>query len=290
MNVCIRGTIPIAVGLSSSAALEVAGVILFSHVNKLSLPVADLIALARSAECDFVGVKCGIMDQFISMMGMKGHALFLDCESLRYEHVPCPSEMRVVICDTGTRRELASSAYNFRRAETEEARRIIREHFGPGIGFRQISLSRLEEISHLFPPAIGRRARHVISENERVWHAVEAIRSGDLHKFGRLMADSHRSLRDDFEVSTRELDAVVDIAHGLPGMYGARMTGAGFGGAAICLVRPGHVEESLDALRTRYLSRIGKPLSMYLTAPADGASVFEPGKMDSPVRFAREMK
>lgn len=278
MNVCLRGTVPIAAGLSSSAALEVAASILFATLSGLVLPAIDLVSIAHRAEAEFVGVRCGVMDQFVSMMGRKDHAVFLDCASLASEHVRCPEDMCLVICDTGSKRELAASAYNRRRAECEEAAGAITARFGPGTGFRTLTPAQLTELQTVLPPLLIRRTRHVVSENGRVCAAVTAMRANDLPALGHLMLQSHASLRDDFEVSSRELDAIVEIASGLPGVFGARMTGAGFGGSAICLIRPDSVDAVVDGLRKGFHARIGKSLSLYLTSAADGAGFVFPGK------------
>jgi galactokinase len=235
----VSSDVPIGVGLSSSAALEVA--ILRSIRALLGLELSDLriAQLAQRAEVEHVGVRCGLLDQMAASLGGSGSMLFIDMRSLEFRSLPLPG--RVMVIDTGTRRSLASTAYNSRRTECEEAAREL--------GVR--ALRDVEDVSRLsrLPPPLDRRARHVVTENLRVLRAVDAAAG----QFGRLMNESHASLRDDFEVSTPALDLLARTLQEQPGVFGARLTGAGFGGACVALVEPGAAEHAsavaLDALR-----------------------------------------
>jgi galactokinase len=275
-NFCLRGNIPIAAGLSSSAAIEVASAFALNHLNNLSISIIDLIKVAHAAETDFVGVHCGIMDQFVSVMGTKDHALFLDCRSLEYQHLPFPRGIRVIVCDTGVRRELARSAYNQRQAECGEAVCQLSKQFPKITSLRDVTREQLSSAERALAPILWKRVLHVVSENERVLMSVEAMKRNDLLLLGSLMTRSHESLRDNFEVSCKELDSFVEIALDTDGVYGARMTGAGFGGSAICLVADTGVDDLIEHLRTEYPRRAGRSLTVYLSSPSDGASVIFP--------------
>ena len=235
-NFCIRGNIPIAAGLSSSAAISVASTLAFDSLNKLNLPQIDIIKIAQRSEIEFVGVQCGIMDQFISMMGKKNKALFLDCRSLAYEQVQFPQGVKLVICDTGAKRELADSAYNRRRAECDDAVRQLSKIYPNISALRDVTLEQFHGGESMLSPVARKRTLHVISENERVQQSVSALKANSVQKFGRLMTESHMSLKNNYEVSSKELDAFVEVAVSCDGVWGARMTGAGFGGSAICIV------------------------------------------------------
>ena len=254
----IKGDIPRGAGLSSSAALEVASAYAFLTLNGVTMSPLDVIKLCQKAENEFVGVKCGIMDQFISCLGKKDHALLIDCRSLAYEHVPLPSGVRLIVCDTGVKRALASSEYNRRREECAAGVHALAGRI-PGIRMlRDVTPGHLMEFGELLDPVVLKRCRHVVTENDRVTRSVDALRARDLVQFGSLMYASHASLRDNYEVSCPELDAVVEICAGVDGVFGARMTGAGFGGCAICLVREQDTDAVIERLRRDYPGRTGK--------------------------------
>jgi galactokinase len=285
-NLCIRGNVPMASGLSSSAALEVACAAAFQELNGLTLAPMDLVKIACEAETRFVGVQCGIMDQCISMFGRAGHALFLDCRDLVLRHVPFPSGVGIVICDTNIKRELARSAYNRREAECEESLRQIAAVLPGKRTLRDVSLEEFQTVRAGLTPIARRRAGHVISENQRVLDCVAAMERADLATMGALMTASHASLRDDFEVSSRELNAFVDIACASPGVYGARMTGAGFGGCAVCIVDRGKIDELIERLRNEYPRQAGRSFTIYLTEPHDGARAVFPARSMTPESLA----
>ena len=265
MNAVLAGNVPIGSGLSSSAAIEVATAYAFRTLNDLPLDLVTLAKLCQWAENEFVGVKCGIMDQFISALGKARHALLIDCRSLDHRLVPLPPEMSLVICDTQVRRDLVSSAYNERRAQCETGARLM------GVSsLRDLGEHNFENQQVELPESVRQRCRHVISENRRVRDAVAALEGGDLPAFGTLMNQSHESLRDDYEVSCRELDIMVEAAWEVDGVYGSRMTGAGFGGCTISAVRPDAVEAFQAQVSCKYESATGLAPSIYVCHAEDG--------------------
>ena len=237
VDIVFRGTVPREAGLSSSAALEVATALALDAVFNLWLNPADMARLCRDVEHRYAGVRCGIMDQFASRLGRPDNALLIDCRSLDARHVPMPLDNhRLVIVDSGVRREEVDSAYNQRRTECEEAVTRLREADNAITSLRDVTLGMLAKHKDLLPPDLFIRCRHVISENNRVADACESLANGDLAAFGRLMNASHFSLRNDFEVSHPALDRLVEEAIQVDGVLGARLTGAGFGGCTVNLV------------------------------------------------------
>lgn len=232
MDAVLWGNLPVGASLSSSAAVEVATAFAFKTLGQLDLALEQIPLLCQHAENAFVGVQCGIMDQFAVTLGQKDHALFLDCRTLAYQRAPIPPNLKIVVCDTRKPRTLAASAYNQRRAECEAGAQF----FGVK-ALRDVSLEAFRAREKEMPETIRKRARHVVTENRRVLDTAAALERDDLQTVGALMAASHASLRDDYEVSVRELDVMVELALAQAGCIGARMTGAGFGGAAIALVR-----------------------------------------------------
>ena len=268
----VKGNIPRGGGLSSSAALEVASAHALLAVSGLTLPELDIIRLCQKAENEFVGVKCGIMDQYISALGKKDHALKIDCRSLDAVNVHIPGGVRLIVCDTGVKRALAASAYNTRREECASGVATLARRL-PGISLlRDVTPDDFAEFREELEPTILRRCRHVISENDRVERSAEALPRGDLEEFGRLMYASHESLRRDYEVSCPELDAVVEICSRVSGVLGARMTGAGFGGCAICLVRERAADEVVERLKAEYPAATGKTPGIYACTFEDGVT------------------
>ncbi|MGD9562939.1 MAG: galactokinase [Pyrinomonadaceae bacterium] len=263
-DILIDSNVPIGSGLSSSAALEVSIGSAFAGLNGHKVVGMELAKIGQSAEHEFAGVRSGIMDQFAAVFGKARHALFLDCRSLEFDAVPV-GEAKFIICNTKVKHALAESEYNKRRAQCEEAA----VYFGrPSL--RDVSAADLHERSADLPPVLLKRARHVITENERVSAAVRSLRSGDLAAFGNLMNGSHNSLRDDFEVSCRELDIMVEIARRQPGVFGARMTGGGFGGCTINLVEAGFHRDLISNIASDYLAETGIEPEIYRSEIADG--------------------
>jgi galactokinase len=238
---------------------------------ELSRP--ELALLCQRAENTFVGVNCGIMDQFISALGQGNAALLIDCRSLAYRPVSLPEGVVVIVMDTKKQRGLADSAYNTRRAECEEGVRTLRAYL-PGISaLRDVSVVELERHAGELPANVRKRCQHVVGENQRVLDGIEALERSDATTFGRLMDASHRSLRDDYEVSCAQLDAMVEAAWEAPGAIGARMTGAGFGGCAVALVRAAQAEAFTQRVATAYEKATGLTPSLYVCTAEAGASV-----------------
>jgi galactokinase len=277
MDALVSGNVPRASGLSSSAALEVAtakALLAASH-QPGAVDGVRLATSAQRAENKFVGVNCGIMDQFISVLGREGHALLIDCRSLDYELIPFPEQAALVIGNTKASRSLASSAYNERRAQCEEGVRLLQQAL-PGItALRDVTGEQLEAHKDLLPELVYRRCRHVVGENERVLQTVEALQRDDLAEVGRLMDASHESLRVDYEVSSPALDAMVEAMRSAPGCYGARLTGAGFGGCAIALVTPGQEQTVADAIFEHYAKATNIWPEVYTSQPGPGAYAVE---------------
>jgi galactokinase len=273
-NLVIRGEVPLGSGLSSSAALEVAVARALLAISGNSVPAPEIARLCQRAENEFVGVNCGIMDQFVCCCGRAGNALLLDCRSLYYRMVPLPANARLMICDSKVRHRLNTGGYNQRRAECEEGVRLLQRCDSAIRSLRDATLETLERAS--LPEIIFRRCRHVITENARVTSAAAALEAGDLAVFGRLMGDSHKSLRDDYEVSCEELDLLVRIAEALPGVYGSRMTGAGFGGCTVSLVKSECAVEFAELVREQYRGAIGIEPMVWNCRAVDGASEVTP--------------
>ncbi len=266
-DVALRTTVPIGAGLSSSAAFELAvGLALLSAAGA-ELEPRELAHAAQEAENAFVGLRSGIMDQLASALGVRDHALLIDCRSEDVTPVPLPSQAALVVADSGVKHELAGSAYNERRAESEEAARRLGART-----LRDVSIAEFARRGALLPEPLRRRARHVVGENARVLATVSALRNGDLTDVGRLMNDSHDALRDDYEVSAPELDLLVEAARRVDGVYGARMTGGGFGGSIVALVRRDASAVLTRALESAYAARYGRKPSVTQVNAADGAA------------------
>jgi len=269
-NILIHGDIPFGSGLSSSAAIEVAtGFALLENAG-LEPDLTRLSLACQKAENDFVGARVGIMDQFISAHGKRDHSLMLDCRSLQFKLLPIPEKVSLVVCNTGVKHAIASGEYNQRRAQCEEGVRLLAAAL-PGIrALRDVSSGQLEAHKALLPELVYRRCRHVITEDDRVELAAAALNQHDLEELGELMAASHRSLRDDYEVSCRELDVMVEIAGEQAGLIGARMTGGGFGGCTVNLVHTSGAEAFRENVAKAYEKRVGIRPEIYILTAADG--------------------
>lgn len=252
-DVLISSQVPFGAGLSSSAALEIAVGFAWLKISDQSVDLVKLALTAQQAEHEFAGTHCGVMDQFIACLGREGFALKIDCRSLESEAVPIDlSNARVVVVNSMVKHNLAASEYNQRRAECEEAVRRLAGHM-PGIqSLRDVELEEFDQWADALPEIIRRRANHVITENARTLAAVEALKLGNLSKFGKLMIASHESLREDYQVSCRELDLLVEIAGRGDDVYGARMTGGGFGGCTVNLVKTETVENFIAEISSAY--------------------------------------
>ena len=276
-NIVVRGQVPIGSGLSSSAAIEVATGYALLDVSGAKIDLAQLALCCRQAENEFVGARVGIMDQFISTHGRAGHALMLDCRSLKSKALPIPPEVLLAVCNTGVKHQLAGGEYNVRRAQCEEGVRKLSSVLPAVQALRDITLSQLEQNKGLLPEVIYRRCRHVVTENDRVSQAAEALLHTNLAALGTLMAESHRSMRDDYEVSCAELDSMVEIACDQQGVIGARMTGGGFGGCTINLVHGDAVEAFKLSVAAEYEERTHIRPEIYIVRPTDGVHAVAPG-------------
>jgi galactokinase len=294
LDVLISSDVPLGGGLSSSAALEVATATLLEAATNTTLDPRDKARLCRQAEHDFAGVPCGLMDQLASTLGDDAGALLIDCQFEVVRLVPfADPEVSVLICNTNIKHALADSAYSRRRAECAEAARQL------GVpSLRDATPEMVEAARGIFDPVVRRRARHVVTENARTLEAAKHLEGRDLVKVGALMFESHRSLRDDFEVSCRELDTLVDAAAELTGpstgqgtrgtgdersaVFGARMTGGGFGGCTVTLVRTRHVDAVAEILTREYKSRTGGTLTHFISHPARGAHQIPVGSLAAP--------
>ena len=277
----IRGEVPIGAGLSSSASIEVAtGYALLQH-SGFAIERIELAKLCQRAEQNFVGMRCGIMDQFVACHGQEGRALLLDCRSLEYELLPLPEDVRLVICNTMVKHQLAGSEYNQRRSECEEGVHHLARALPDVRALRDVSLADLEAHGRELPEAVYRRCRHVISENTRVLQAKTALENRDLSEFGQLMNESHRSLRDDYEVSCEELDLMVELAREADGVYGARMTGGGFGGCTINLVKAESCTDFTDSVAREYERSTGVAPEVYVCRAAPGVSEVGAGSLSN---------
>jgi galactokinase len=273
-NAVLYGNVPLASGLSSSAAIEVATAFFLAQLNDIAMAGEAMAELCQRAENRFVGMNCGIMDQFISRLGKQGHALYLDCRSLEYQLVPFDlSGYVVVMCNSNVKRQLVDSAYNERRAQCEEGVRILKQQMENIVALRDVTSGDLEEYRSLLSQLVYQRCKHVITENERTTLAVSVLQAGDIGRFGELLNASHTSLQQDYEVSCAELDTLVEIARSIEGTVGSRMTGAGFGGCTVSLVKEEAVEPFTAAILEEYAKRTGITADVYVSKAEDGARV-----------------
>ena len=272
-DIAFGGNVPRESGLSSSAAVEVGTTVFWQRLAGLDLAPAYVAKLSRRAENEFVGVPCGIMDQFISALGKKDQALFLDCRDLSYRHVPLRSDVKIVVCNSGVKRALAQSEYEVRLKQCRESVVKLREKGIKANSLRDVTSADLDAAGAALSDILFRRARHVVTENERTLEAVKVLEAGGIERFGELMNASHVSLRDDYEVSCKELDTLVDLAWKQPGILGARMTGAGFGGCTVNLVRAGQAEAFAHAVAEGFQAALGLKAEIYVCQASNGALV-----------------
>ena len=275
-NLIIEGQVPMGAGLSSSASLEVATALALLGESRTEVSQFELVKMCQKAEHEYVGTRCGIMDQFIAVFGQEDHALMLDCRTLESEALRIPQDARLVICNSMVKHNLAAAGeYNRRRADCETGVSILRRSLPQVRALRDVTLTDLEAHRNELPEVVYRRCRHVISENQRVLDAADALRSGDLDDFGRLMLESHQSMRDDYEISVCELDLLVEIASESDGVYGSRMTGGGFGGCTISLVQSQAVEEFQRTITQKYKDETGISAPVYVCSAAQGAGEWQ---------------
>ena len=268
-NLWIQSTVPAGSGLSSSAALEIATAV--ALLDSQPMDRLQLALLGQRAESGFVGMPCGIMDQYASVFGHAGAAIQIDCRSLNHEYVPLPRELSIIAVNSMVKHELGTSAYRERVAECQAAVAAIRETESSVESLRDVSLELFERIQNTIPEVPRRRAQHVVSETQRVLEFAAAARAGDLGRMGRLFVASHRSMQHDYEITCDEIDFLVETAINLPGVYGARMTGGGFGGCTVNLVAPGAVDGFRENLTNAYEERYRITPAFYDCKPAEGA-------------------
>jgi galactokinase len=273
-NCLVDGDVPTGAGLSSSAALECSFAFALNHLNQLKIPRLDLIKIAQWAEHVYAGVKCGIMDQFASMMGSEGKAFVLDCRSLQYRYVPVDlSSCSIVLCDSMVKHSLASTAYNTRREECEAGVKIIGKYYPDIKSLRDATLAMVEELRSEFPGKVYDRCKYVVQENERVVAASKDLEQGDLVSFGKRMYDSHHGLSTMYEVSCPELDFLVEEAAKTGMAFGARMMGGGFGGCTINLVTRESVKDFVEKISQAYLKTFNVSPNVYIVSLSNGTSL-----------------
>jgi galactokinase len=280
MEAVYSSDVPIGAGLSSSAAVEVAFATAWQALTGFEVDKLTLAKLCQRAENEYVGVSSGLMDQFASTCGVDGHVLCFDTRDLSWQALELPPGTAIVIADSGVRRSLANSAYNDRRASCEQAIRLLQEYLPSIRSLRDVSTVELAAYSTYLPLEIAKRAEHVVKEIHRVEQAIIALKRGDSQMFGGFMFASHKSLRDLYQVSLPELDCLVEIARELPGIHGARLTGAGFGGCTVNLVDELQADSFMHGLQAGYLEQMGRQARVYLCKASKGAGItwIEPGE------------
>jgi galactokinase len=276
INAVFASDVPRGAGLSSSASVEMAFMIAWQTLGGWTLPPMQLALLAQRAENEYVGVKSGIMDQFASACGVEGKLLMLDCRSLEWKTLPLPENISIVIADTTVRRKLTSGEYNKRRASCEEAVKYLQQDLPIIKSLRDVSVEDFNRLENKLPREVGRRARHVVEEIARVRQAEPSLEAGDVQAFGKLMNECHISLRDLYEVSCPELDTMTRIAQSLKGCYGARLTGAGFGGCTVNLVARESANEFAIALSENYEAETKLHPQVFVSQPSNGAGLITP--------------
>ncbi len=269
-DLVIGGDLPMGAGLSASAALEVSVGYALLAISGLDVDRVELAKICQRAENEFVGARCGVMDQFISCCAVKGHALLLDCRSLEARPIAIDPSARLMVCDTLVRHAIAAGEYNRRREDCERAVALLSQSLEGVSALRDVTPDELERHATLLPKMLFRRARHVVSENARTLRAAAALETGDLAECGRMMDLSHASLRDDYEVSCPELDLIVELARGVSGVHGSRMMGGGFGGCAISLVEASAAERFAAAVSKAYEHASGTTPRIFCCFPGPG--------------------
>ncbi|MBV9469306.1 MAG: galactokinase, partial [Abitibacteriaceae bacterium] len=272
----ITSDVPVASGLSSSAAIEVASALAFTHLEKQPMSPVDVALLCQKAENTFVGVNSGIMDQMAVAACHANHALLIDCRSLELEQVPFQlTNHAIVVTDSGAPRELAASAYNERRAQCEEGLALLQKHLPQVASLRDVTLIDLARYGDSLPPLVLNRVKHVVEEIARTLRAVENLKQGNLTVFGQCMNESHESLAKLYEVTSPELDWLASWASKQPGVLGSRMTGAGFGGCTVTLIEKQHVEDFTQRLPQEYHTAMNRTARCWVTEPTEGAQVLD---------------
>jgi galactokinase len=273
LRACVASNLPMRAGLSSSAAIEVAFALAFQTMAGITMERMQLAQLCQAAESSYIGVHCGLMDQFAVSHGVARHALYFDTRSLAWQPIPLPPDAVMVVADSGKKRELATSAYNRRRQECQQAVEILKEQDPAIQSLRDVDLDTYKKYQNLLPEVVAKRALHVVQEIERVQRSAIFLAKDDAQSFGKIMFEGHRSLRDLYEVSCEELDFLVDTAAGMPGCLGARLTGAGFGGCTVNLVQRSFAEQFCVGLAKAYRDYFSVELKTYICQADRGAYV-----------------
>jgi galactokinase len=273
-NCVVDSDLPLGAGLSSSAAIECGFAFSLNQLHQWNIPSDELIRLSQQAEHEWIGVKCGIMDQYANMMGKEGHAFLLDCRDVVHTYIPVPLNGNIILlCDTTVKHSLASSEYNTRREECEQGVRLIKLDYPTISSLRDVTVDMLESCREKLPPIIYKRCSFILAENQRVIEGANDLKNNNLKAFGRKMYESHHGLSELYEVSCPELDFLVNEARTIPNVTGARMMGGGFGGCTINIIKEEFVEAFLDHLRPRFISRFGRELKTYIVKLTDGTSL-----------------
>jgi len=267
----VLSNIPIGAGLSSSAAFEISFIFLVSGLFNLKIEPTEIVKIAHHAENEFAGLKCGIMDQFVSVFGKKDHLIFLDTRTMEYEYVPFPFFWEIAVVNSGIKRELTSSQYNRRKEECEEAVKAIKKLFPEVKSLRDVTEDMLFEARKLMNERTYKRAMHVISENRRALEMKEYLFKNDACMIEKTMKLAHQSLAEDFEVSLPELDFLVDVASSLPYVHGARLTGAGFGGSIVALIQKNHRLDFENTIKNAYRKKFSIEAEVFFSSPSGGA-------------------
>ena len=284
-NLLIDSNVPLGAGLSSSAAIEIAVGLALTNVSGFEIDKLQLALAGQRAEHEFVGTKSGIMDQFVVTFAVAGHALLIDCRALESEAIPLNlGDAEIIVCNSGVKHALASSEYNTRRAECEEGVKLLSE-FLPNIrALRDVVIADFERFAADLPDVIRRRCRHIITENARTLEAADAFKKGDIEAAGRLMSESHASMRDDFEISCAEIDTLVESAKSFEGVYGSRMTGGGFGGCTINLVRRDCRDKFIEYIEREYQQKTGRRAETFRGEAGNGAAELQTSvETDTPI-------
>jgi galactokinase len=272
-DLIVWSDVPIGAGLSSSAALEVSCAHALLTESGLPFEPIEIAQLCQRAENDFVGMRCGVMDQYIACCGVAGHALLIDCRSLASRHVAIAPNLRLLVANSGVRHQHAGGEYNLRREACEEGVRLLSRYLGPIQALRDVTPQQLESKRRKLPELIYRRCRHIITENARVLEAERALETGDFVACGRAMNASHLSMRDDFEITCPEVDMLAGLAQHVKGVYGSRMTGGGFGGCTISLLEEWAIDKASQMLTDGYRIAMGRDVDIYVCTPSDGAQL-----------------
>jgi galactokinase len=275
-DILVGGDVPINAGLSSSAAVEVATAHTFKELFNLNISNIEIVKLCQKVENEFVGVGCGIMDQFASCLSRKNFAIFLDCRSLEFEYIPFKTDqIKIFLANTNIERALIGSEYNKRRKESAEGAKILSKYISGVKSLRDVNLEDFNKYKHHLPENIRKRCEHVINENQRVIDSIEGLKNDSILKLGELMWESHQSLRDLYEVSSKELDIMVDIAKNTEGVLGSRLLGGGFGGCTISIVKNESMEKFKENITRDYIKKTGIQPEIYICDTEDGAKKIE---------------